>query len=84
MFINEDKQKYKRFEVSLHQDEIEDAVHEYIKKKAPQFVGVDISSIDWTFDEYADDGRGNNIEFVFRVPCVDAPAPTCTKNCGGC
>ena len=84
MFIHEDKVKFKRVEVSLTQDDIEDAVHEYIKKKAPQFVGADISSIDWSFDDYADDGRGKNIEFVFRVPCLDATAPTCSKNCSNC
>lgn len=84
MFINEDKKKCKRVEVSLKQDEIQDVLHEYIKKNAPQFVGADISSIDWTFDEYADDRQGVNLEFVFRVPCVDAPAPTCSKNCGSC
>ena len=91
MDIYESKQKFRRVEVSLDQDDIEDAVHEYIKKKHPQLVGMDIDDIDWTYDEYADNGHGTNVEFVFRLPIDDTPAPeqkagcgACTKNCGGC
>jgi hypothetical protein len=91
MDIYESKQKFKRVDVSLDQDDIEDAVHEYIKKKHPHLVGMDIEGIDWTYDEYADDGRGTNVEFAFRLLIDDTPVPeqktgcgACTKNCGGC
>jgi hypothetical protein len=91
MHIYESKQKFKRVEVSLCQADIEDAVHEHIKKKFTHLVGMDIDEINWNYDEYADDGRGNEVEFTFRLLIDETPATeqkagcgACTKNCGGC